>query len=77
MARKNLEKCKEYEERRPDRKEQKLKYYQEHSEQAIAYSIKYAKNKRKTDSLFKLKDQIRADIRNAFRRKGFGKCSIS
>lgn len=60
--------CKEYND--GYYKDYNKKYWKEHKEEEIARHKKYAKNRKKTDDSFRLKEQARSLICNSFKRRG-------
>ena len=54
-------------------REQQARYQDEHREEIKNYHASYVSNKRKFDPVYKLKQQMRSNIRFAFARKGFSK----
>jgi len=56
-------------------KDKHKKYYEENKEKIIQYQREYKKNKKKTDSLFKLKNDFSKLLLMSFKRQGFTKRS--
>lgn len=78
---KNKEKIQEYHKKNNKKynsdkqyhKEYQKRYYEQHKKEMNQNSVKYKNKKRKQDTLYKLKEQIRTLVWLAFNNKGFSK----